>query len=175
MSERRGILMNKIIVTLLVATAGGLIGVKLKIPAGAMICSMFSVAIYNIFFAEGYIPSNFKIAAQIVVGGMIGLRFTKDTIMELKTILAPATVTLIGLTAFCVLLGYLLHKFTGMDLTTALFSTSPGGLTDMSLLADSYGADSPKVVVMHTMRLVTVVTIVPLIIKYLIKLTNSQI
>lgn len=167
--------MNKVIITLLVATIGGLVGEKLKIPAGAMICSMAAVAIYNVYSSQGYIPNNFKLGAQIVVGGMIGLRFTKETLSELKTMLLPAILILISLTAFCVLLGYFLHKFTGIDLTTALFSTSPGGLTDMALMADSYGADSPKVVVMHTMRLVTVVTIIPIIIKYLIKLTTTHI
>lgn len=167
--------MNKIVITLFVAAVGGLLGVRLKIPAGAMICSMISVGIYNLFFSQGYIPGDFKIAAQIIIGGMIGLRFTKDTILELKDMLIPVIAILIGLTAFSILLGYLLHKFTGMDLTTALFSTSPGGLADMTLLADDYGADSPKVAMMHTMRLITVVTFIPIIIRYLVKLTSADI
>lgn len=164
--------MNEAIITLLIAIVGGLIGIKLRIPAGALVCSMISVGIYNIFVSKGYIPGNFKIAAQIVLGGMIGLKFTNEAIKELKAMLVPAILILIALTGFCIFLGYLLHRITGIDLATALFSTAPGGIADMTLLSESYGADSPKVIVMHTMRLVIVVTIMPIVIKLLIKLTN---
>ncbi|NPV54892.1 MAG: hypothetical protein HPY71_15480 [Firmicutes bacterium] len=40
--------MNRFIVTIIVATIGGLAGYKLRIPAGAMIGAMFAVGVYNI-------------------------------------------------------------------------------------------------------------------------------
>ncbi|MDY0236955.1 MAG: AbrB family transcriptional regulator [Gudongella sp.] len=159
--------MGKIIMTLFVAAVGGLVGIKLKIPAGALVFSMLAVAIYNIYTANAFIPYNFRVMAQIVVGGMIGLRFTKETMVEIKEILIPSIVIILVLTVFSLFLAFVLHKTTGMDIVTALFSTAPGGLTDMSLISDSYGADSPKVAVIHTLRIVLVVTFVPIIIKFI--------
>lgn len=161
--------MERIGITLLVAIVGGLLGIKLKVPAGALVFSMLAVALYNIYTSNAYIPYNFRVMAQIVVGGMIGLRFTKGTIVEIKEMLLPTILVITVMTLFGFFLAFVLHKATGMDIITALFSTAPGGLTDMSLISDTYGADSPKVAVMHTLRIVLVVTFVPIIIKFLTK------
>ncbi len=157
--------MDKVLYTILVASAGGIIGIKLKIPAGALIGAMIAVAIYNIFTGQGTIPTNFKIFAQILVGGMIGLNFTMDTVYGLKNLIVPALMLVIGLTVFSICLGLIISKLTGLDLITALFSCSPGGLTDMTLIAEEYGAQTPKVALMHLMRLITVITVLPLVIK----------
>lgn len=159
--------MGRILITLIVAAAGGLLGVKLKIPAGAMIGAMFSVALFNILSGKASIPVNFRLVAQMVVGGMIGLKFTKETIYQLKELIVPAIILVVGFMIFSVALGYLIYKVTGLELMTALFSTSPGGLTDMTLIADAYGAETPKIAVMHMMRLVSVITILPIVIKAL--------
>ncbi|SKC84791.1 AbrB family transcriptional regulator [Maledivibacter halophilus] len=157
--------MDKIIYTLLIAGAGGYIGIKLKVPAGALIGAMFFVAIYNVYTGQGNIPKNFKLAAQIVVGGMIGLNFTMDTVQGLKKLIIPALMLVIGLTLFSISLGFIISKLTGLDLITALFSCSPGGLTDMTIISEAYGAQTHKVALLHLIRLITVITVLPLVIK----------
>lgn len=159
--------MEKIIYTLIVAAIGGYVGIKLKIPAGAMIGAMVFVAIYNIKTSQGYIPRDFKLVAQVVVGAMLGLNFNMESILALKKLVLPSIVLVVGLTVFSLLLGILIHKITGLDLVTALFSSSPGGLTDMSLLSEAYGAQTHIVALMHLIRLTTVITIFPILIKFL--------
>lgn len=160
-----GDILDKIFYTLLIAALGGFIGIKAKIPAGALVGAMISVAIYNIYTGRGEIPYNFKLLSQIVVGGMIGLNFTMDSIQQIKKIIIPSIILVIGLTLFSLILGLLIHKITGVDLITALFSSAPGGITDMTLISEAYGADITKVALLHLMRLVTVITIMPLAIK----------
>ncbi|MEW9121831.1 MAG: AbrB family transcriptional regulator [Thermotaleaceae bacterium] len=166
--------MEKLLVTLMIASFGGFVGLKLKIPAGAMIGAMVFVAAYNIWSSEGFIPSNFKIAAQVVVGGMMGLNFTMDTVTSLKYMIVPAVVMFLGLSVLSIALGLLLWKTTGMDLTTALFSTSPGGLTEMILISQDYGADISKVAVLHLIRLIGVVTALPMAIRVFIRLVEAK-
>jgi len=161
--------MIKIFYTLLVATAGGLIGLKLKIPAGTLIGAMIAVAIFNISTNHGTVPNQLKIGAQIIVGGVIGLNFSMEMVRNLKTMIILALILVVGLTTFSLILGFVIHKVTGMDLLTALFSCSPGGLADMSIISEAYGAETAKVVIMHSLRLMTVVTIFPLIFNYLAK------
>lgn len=160
--------MEKLIVTLIVAGIGGFIGIKLKIPAGAMIGAMVFVAIYNIYTGKATIPSNFKTIAQVVVGGIIGLNFTIEAVGDLKEIIIPTIILVVALTLFSIGLGFFIHKVTGLDLMTALFSSSPGGLTDMAIISEAYGADTTKVVGMHLARLVTVIVVIPMLIKLLV-------
>ncbi|WP_053954939.1 AbrB family transcriptional regulator [Inediibacterium massiliense] len=157
--------MEKILYTLVIAVIGGLIGIKLKIPAGALVGAMIAVAIYNIYTGKGYIPIKFKIIAQMVVGGMIGLNFTMDIVKGMKELILPAFILVIGMTIFSIGLGFLISKFTGLDIVTALFSCAPGGITDMTLISEAYGAQTPKVAILHLMRLISVITILPMIIK----------
>ncbi|WZL71905.1 AbrB family transcriptional regulator [Clostridiaceae bacterium 35-E11] len=164
--------MEKIIYTLIVAGIGGMIGIKLKIPAGALVGAMVFVAIYNIWSGKGYIPTNFKLVAQIMVGGMLGLNFTMETIHGLKAMLIPAVIMVLGLMVLNLLLGFLLYKTTGLNLITALFSSAPGGLTEMVLTSEAYGADTSKVALLHLMRLISVITILPLVIKGFIKIMH---
>lgn len=154
-------------ITLVVGLIGGYIGVKLNIPAGAMIGSMISVGIYNIFTSSGYIPPNFKLLAQVIIGCAVGLNFTMDSILGLKKIIIPSIILVIGLTTLSILLGYIIHKFTGLDLQTALFSSAPGGLADMTIMSEAFGAQTHIVALLHLIRLTTVLTVLPVVIKIL--------
>ncbi|HYE80711.1 MAG TPA: AbrB family transcriptional regulator [Clostridia bacterium] len=156
--------MDRIIYTLIIAGLGGYTGIKLKLPAGALIGSMFSVAFYNMSTGNGYIPIYFKLIAQIIVGGVIGLSFDKATVKSLKALALPAVILAMGLLAYNLLLGYIISGLTGLDLTTALFSCAPGGVTDMTLISEAYGADTPKVALLHLVRLISVISLFPLLI-----------
>ncbi len=162
-----------ILLTLCVATIGGIIGIKLKIPAGALVGAMLAVAAIKIGTGRGELPYTFRLVAQIFVGGMLGLNFSMDTIQGLRNLILPATIVVIGLTLFSVILGFTLSKLTGIDLTTALFSVSPGGLTDMTLISGAYGADTPTVALLHLMRLLTVITVLPTIIGALMRYVQA--
>jgi membrane AbrB-like protein len=159
--------MEKIIYTLIIAGIGGFIGFKFKIPAGALIGAMILVAIYNIFLGKGKMPADFKIIAQVIVGALIGLNFTRESISGLKELIGPALIIVAGLMISCVIIGILVAKFAGVDLVTALFSSAPGGLTDLALISEAYGADMSKVALLGLARMVSVVTALPLIIRLL--------
>ncbi len=160
------------IVTLFVATLGGFIGLKSKIPAGTLVFAMLAVATYNIITDKAYIPSNLKFIAQVIVGGMIGLSFTKETFFNLKNLILPSIILVICLLTFSVIIGIIIHKFTNIDLVTALFSSAPGGLTDMALMSGEYGAIQTTVVTLHLMRLITVLVFLPRIINFISKHLN---
>ena len=165
--------MEKIIYTLMVAFVGGYIGIRLRMPAGAFVGAMFAVAAFNILSGKGYIPPNFKLVAQIVVGGIIGLNFNMDTVLGLKTLIVPALVLVVGLMGYCIFLGFILSKLTGLDMMTALFSCAPGGLTDMTLISDAYGAQTHKVALLHLVRLITVISAMPLVIGWFAKVLSK--
>ncbi len=162
--------MDKVIITLVVAFIGGYIGIKLKMPAGALLGAMLAVAIANLGFGfVGQIPKDFRTVAQIVVGGILGLSITRSTVAELRTMLVPAIVLVFSMIGLSLIAGYILHRVTGWDLATAFFSSSPGGMTEMTLTSMSFGADTPKVALLQLMRMLSIVSFMPLVLKIVLR------
>ena len=164
--------MQNLIYTLLIGSIGATIFTKLKVPAGAMIGSMVFVAIFNILTSKGYMPSDLKIVGQVIVGSIVGLNFNKEAILGLKKLVKPASLLVVGLTSTSLILGFSIYKITGLDLITALFSCAPGGLTDMTIMSESFGAKIHIVAILHLIRLITVLTIFPIVIKFIINREN---
>jgi len=169
LQEGEGIYMEKIIYTLSIASVGAFIGFKLKIPAGAMIGAMFAVGIANIFGFEGELPKNLKLVAQMAIGAILGLSITKSTIIGLKEVILPAFLLVGAMLVFGLVIGFFLTRFTNMDAITAFFSSSPGGLTEMTIIGADMGGDSAKIVTMQLLRLIGTVTFFPILIKILLK------
>jgi len=157
--------MDKFLYTVLIAAAGGLIGVYFKIPAGAMICSMLAVALYNILSNQAYVPKNTTIVLQIAAGAMIGARMTKEDILGMKDMIVPIIIIVFGVVIINFSIGLLITKFSKLDMATSLFASAPGGLTEMTLAANDLGADTPKVAILQLLRLVSVITLLPVLLR----------
>jgi len=163
-----------IIITVLIGAIGGLIAIRLKVPAGAIIGSMIAVVLFNICTGKAIFPQEFRILTQIATGAYIGSRICKKDVYELKTIILPAIVLTIIMCAFNITMSIFLSHNTSIDLITALFATAPSGLTDMTLISVDFGADSSKVAALQLVRLISVIIIMPSLIKYSISKKSSN-
>ena len=162
------------IITLLVGLIGAMIALKLKVPAGAMIGSLFAVAIFNILTSNADLPQSYKIIAQISTGTFIGAKITANDVKGLKNIFLPSLIMVILMGIVNFLMGYFIYKFTPLDMVTALFATAPGGLTDMTIISYDFGADSSKVALLQMVRLISVVSLIPALIKIVVKNFNKS-
>lgn len=153
--------MVELILTLIVGILGGIIALRLKMPAGAMVGSMIAVTVFSVITGHAYIPQNIKIITQISAGAFIGASIKRKDVLEMKLIIKPAILMVVSMITLDLFMGYIMFKVTGIDLITALFSTAPAGIVDMSLISDDFGADTSKVVVLHLVRLVSVLIIFP--------------
>ena len=160
---------EKIIYTLVIAGVGGYIGLKLKIPAGAMVGAMLAVGAANLLGFSGQIPRDFRTVAQICIGGIVGLNITRETVAGLKALALPAAVLAVSMIGFGLLAGYIISRVSDMDIITAFFSSSPGGMTEMTLMAESAGGDAPQVALMQLARMLSIVTFLPLLIKWALR------
>ena len=157
----------RVLITLLVGTAGGLIGHFLQLPAGVLVGSMLAVGIYNCLGFESKMPDQVRIGGQIVIGCLLGLNLNPESIMELRTIWAPA-LSIVALLLFSgCFTGFLVHKICKVDINTAILGSSAGGLTELSVLASSLGVDGPKVAIIHLVGILTVITLMPVLITLL--------
>jgi uncharacterized protein len=152
-------------ITIIVALIAGLAGYSLDIPAGAMTFSMIAVGALNVFTARGFMPLNLRRLTQMLAGALIGSRVAYSDIIALKVIILPAVILLIGILVVNLLIGFIMHKTSSLELITSLLASAPGGLSDMALIAKDLGADAPKVAILHLVRVVTIIGVFPLLIK----------
>jgi membrane AbrB-like protein len=157
--------------TMLIGLAGALIGVKLRLPAGALVGSMVAVGLVNVWGAIPIPapPAGIRFAMQVVLGILLGTKLTADTLLALKDLWRPALLCTVIAVGTGVLSGYLISRWLGIERLTAILGTAPGGISDMSLIALDMGAQTSTVVVMHLARLISVVVVVPWVVRLLVQ------
>jgi membrane AbrB-like protein len=151
---------------LAIGLIGGLIAISLHIPAGFMIGAMVAVGVSRLVFLNlGTAPRIYGEIGKILVGTFIGATFDRHVLAQLGSLLLPTAVAMLVLIAIGLALGWVLTKLTDLDVPTALFSLTPGGLPEMTAVAQEVGADSRVVVTLQFLRLASVVILVPLLLR----------
>ena len=139
----------------------------LRIPAGAMVFSMASVAALSMFTNRSYIPKLFRLVVQCFGGAVIGARFSAESISLIGDTWPMVFLLTAGLIANSLVVGFLLFRLFKWDLVTALFSSAPGGISDMAIISEDFGADKTRVAFMQLSRFVGIICIYPYIILFL--------
>ena len=150
-----------LLATLAIAAVGGLVFLRLKVPAGAMLGAMIFVAVYNVFTGAAFFPREAQVYIRIFAGAIIGSRMKKSDVVQLKAIIFPAVLLVFGMLALNLSLGYGIHRATGLNLPTALLGSAPGGVQDMSLVAADLNADAAQVALLQTVRVLAVLGVLP--------------
>ena len=153
--------------TLIIGIIGGIIGYFSHLPAGTMSFAMAFVAFFNVKTQKAYMPLPLRKIIQTFGGALIGARVTLADVVALKTLVLPIILIIVGFCLMNVLVGFFLYKTTKFSLSTALLSASPGGMSDISLMAEDLGANGPQVASMQFLRAISIVGVYPLIIKLL--------
>lgn len=146
------------------ALCGTWVGARLRLPVPGIFGPMLlSSAVHLGGLVSVPPPSLLLILAQVVLGTVLGCRFVGSSLRELGRDMA------LGLWATLLLLGIALVFALGLALAThepvsqALLAYSPGGLTEMSLLALAMHQDVAYVSTAHMARIVMVLFLVPLV------------
>ena len=119
---------------------------------------------------EEVLERKYKQYVQVLAGSLIGLSITMDTIRNLKNIILPTITLIVGYIVANFIISYLMAKTRKIDRISAMFASSPGGASDMALVASEIGGDSPKIAVLQIIRLVSCYIIFPVWTKFLIGL-----
>jgi len=151
----------RLLVTLIFAAIGGMIGIKLKMPAGALTGALIVVVIFNIVTGVGYVPDNLRSFVQMFTGALIGSRIKRSDIHELRLVIWPTIFLLIGMVIYNFLFGIMILKLSHFDIYTAFLSVAPGGMTDMPLIAADLGGDQVIVALMQLLRMIFIFVVFP--------------
>lgn len=151
----------RIAIGLAIATAGAWLAVQLSLPLPWMVGSLLATAIAKLTGSSGVCHSAFRNVGQWVIGTSLGLYFSPDMV---RTIALNLPFILIGM-VFALGLGALgstiLRKLGRVDFRTAWFASAIGGASEMTNLAERYGARPDFVASAHSLRMLMVVVIIP--------------
>lgn len=149
--------------TLLIATVGTGFFFTLGLPLPFLFGPLFGC----LFAALGRRPlkgfGQISIGARTILGVAVGASITPEVISQLPKMaasvaLVPVFITLIGL------LGVpFFRQICGFDRVTAWYASMPGGLQDMVIFGTEAGGDSRALALIHTTRVLIVVTVAPVI------------
>ena len=156
-----------LLLTVLIGMAGSLLFKLLKVPAGGMIGAIIFVAAFNIMTGGATFPSQVKIGVQAIAGGFIGQRITKRDIQELRTIIKPSVELFLGIVVLSLTTGMVIHAISDVDITTALISSIPGGMSDIAMISEDVGADPTQSTVLQLVRYMIALLILPQVDTYI--------
>jgi len=152
---------------LAVCVAGGSLCAWLATPLPWMIGPLAGMALFQFGGTSLEAPPGGRQAGQLIIGVALGLYFTpavaREVLVHAPALLAAAAgVFLIGIVT-----SRFLERAAGSDHGTAFFSTAIGGAQEMVVLADRHAALADRVALAHSLRLLVVVTSVPVAITLL--------
>lgn len=163
---------SKLILTIIVAAIFGTIGKISDIPSATLVFSMISVIILKLTTGKACMPRWMRRFAQLLAGAYIGSSFEMSDVISLKYLIIPAVILLGGYLAACLIIGNILYKKYKMPIDEAMLSATPAGAADMALISADMGIQSADVIVLQIIRMVTVVSIFPQIIRVIVSLIN---
>ncbi|RKK01037.1 AbrB family transcriptional regulator [Pseudoroseomonas wenyumeiae] len=143
------------------AALGGLAFFSLHTPLPWLLGALAFVALGRLSGLPVQASQPLRNGGMLVVGCALGLFFTPEASGHIAQhgllVVASALLTL----ALGVLLSPLLGRLARMDKASALFGSIPGGVAEMSLIGEAYGARPTAVAIAQLLRVVGVVVLVP--------------
>ncbi|MAQ44500.1 MAG: aminopeptidase [Confluentimicrobium sp.] len=146
------------------AVIGAWAGPKLRLPAGPMLGPMILSAVTHLTgIVETAPPTVLVNGAQVVIGTLIGSRFAGSKLGEIARDLGLGVLSALGMIAIAVGFAQTVAAVTGQSLAGVFLAFSPGGLTEMSLLAFAIGQDIAYVSIAHISRIVFIIFATPFV------------
>ena len=149
--------------TFALAAAGGVLFFALSVPLAWMLGPLAAVVLWSQTLKKSVCwPVSLRNAALVVLGYVIGKSFTAEAARQVVAQLPVMLLVTSIILGMSLLFGFLTHRRAGVSLATGLLGCVPGGFSQMVLMSEEIdGADVSVVSFMHTVRLMSVLFIVP--------------
>ncbi|MBM3569508.1 MAG: AbrB family transcriptional regulator [Alphaproteobacteria bacterium] len=156
----------RILLTIVVGSAGGAVFAWLKLPLPWMLGSLCAVTLAALMGAPMRFTQRGRSVMAVVLGVLLGSTFTPDLFARLGSLLSMLGVLAIYVFASMALgMGYFLW-IAKQDRVTAYFCSAPGGFAEMILVGEAMGAEPRQLSLAHAVRVLMTVLAVPLWFRY---------
>ncbi|WP_216829662.1 AbrB family transcriptional regulator [Alkalihalobacterium elongatum] len=159
--------LNRLLETTVLGFIGGYIFSLANLPLPWVLGPLTFVMLWQGFSKrKANWPSPIKNTGLIILGIYFGLYFTAATFLTIWPYFLPFLVITILIIGVSIFISTLVTKWIDVDEVTSVFGSIPGGLTEMVIASESLNAKSSLVVIFQTVRLLTVLFIVPTVIVF---------
>lgn len=159
-------------VVLIFGTVGGVVGYRLPVPAGVLVGTLVAVGIGGggavlLGLPHLSVPHGTYSLLQILLGMLVGFRMSREELREGARALLPASLLAAIIIPASIVAALVAASLTSLDVVTALFAAAPGGLTEMTAVGASFGADGAAVASVQLIRVILAVAVVDVILQRL--------
>ena len=151
----------RLVVALVISSICAWIGNLLHIPAASILCSLVSTFLLNFSGYTIHFPGNLRQIAQILSGAYVGCLLNPSHFTDLGAVFWAVLITLGVLLANAAFFGKLMQKHYGIPMREGMLMLTPAGASDMALIADDLGFQSPRLVLVQIYRLLIATAIFP--------------
>jgi hypothetical protein len=145
-------------ILMVLALVAGLAARALRLPTAFMMGPLLlTIALTANGFAFSSMPNLFVIAAQVLLGGVLGLRFDRLFLLTAPRFVAALTVSVSVTLLLAALVGWGIALGSGAYLGSALLAAAPGGIAEMSITAKVLRLGVAFVTAAHVVRYIVVV------------------
>ena len=159
------------------ALSGAYTGKRTNLPAPWLVGGMLGTAVIQTVGSSvigkdlaAWWPHVLIILAQILIGTSIGSRVHREMFNGSKQVITVGLLTSTGLVTAMALCSFLISMWTHIPLITCILAFAPGGVAEMATTSLTLHADSTFVVAVQSLRLMTILLILP----SLFRLLNSS-
>ncbi|MEM7376209.1 MAG: AbrB family transcriptional regulator [Pseudomonadota bacterium] len=138
------------------AAAGLVLSPWLRLPAGHLMTPLLvSALLHAVGWAAVASPDGLLHVAQLIVGAGLGTRFVDFDRRQLLRALGMSSLSISCVLVLSVGFAVALSEVTPLPVEALFISFAPGGVTEMSLIALSFGV-SPMLVALHHLLRITI-------------------
>ena len=158
-----------LLVYLLAGLAGGLLALRTGIPAAPLAGALLGAGLVSMSgrLETAQWPLGTRTLLEIGIGTVIGTSLSSSALAELRQLWRPAVLITLTLVLTGVVVGLWCSRLLGIDPVVALLGAAPGGISGMSLVGTEFGVGA-AVAVLHAVRLVTVLLLLPLLVRLVV-------
>ncbi|SMQ86858.1 hypothetical protein SAMN05444673_6925 [Bacillus sp. OV166] len=164
------------------ACVGAKVGKRIKMPAPWLVGSMLGSGIVHLIcplfigdlVGSSYWPQEIIICAQVLIGTNIGSRVNFAMFKGLGQTIIVSLITSLCLIVSMLLFSFLISEMTHISLVTCMLAFAPGGVAEMATTAIALHANTTFVVTVQSFRLISIITILPPIFRFLNNRTNIK-
>jgi uncharacterized protein len=165
----------KIFETYLIASLSGLLFYAFDLPIPWMLGPITGMLLWKTWTKRTLVtPPLLSNMGLMILGIYFGLKFTKSTFITVGPYILPYFLITVFIISVNVFHSILVTKFINVDKVTSAFASVPGGLPEMVAASESLKANSALVTIFQTIRLLTVVFVVPFVVVHLFDGDSSR-
>ncbi|MDG3575141.1 AbrB family transcriptional regulator [Rhizobium sp. YJ-22] len=155
-----------LVAEILASVAVGMLFLRWRFPAALLLGGVaVSVSSHISGLVSGGVPAWLTIPVYVVLGCVIGTRFSGLSFFAMRRAFVAGAVTTLLVTLLAGLASWLVSWLTGVPLNAVLIAFAPGGLETMAAMAVMMHVDATYVGSHHVLRLLFLSVFMPLVVR----------